>query len=339
MLNGTVVGPYIAPPTGSDLEKWIDEDPPMKLRILHYLVQCALPAGTNVQITYRGATTTTAGVANLGPGIQAGEMSSLERQSVSACLLARVNARGDVIMIDMWGPFPGFDSVTPTELSQFSVTEAAFFGDIFAYPPVALMGTPSGYNRCSSRACVRPDGSCDCGILGDAVVGCLQEGVEQGTTESYFNECYQLSGAQQFFYQIITTRITPKPLGAMCAGKWECASQICAAGVCSSPLADGTSCAADDQCQSQNCQAGVCTPKLACGMACQDGIECANGFCSWPGYLCGHSQGAACSVGADCASCDCYHGNCGGGRVSGAPCASNADCASHSCAKKVGRCS
>src|SRR5690348_7742957 len=40
LANG-ITGPYIAPVSRSDLDKWIAKSPTMNTRILKYLVQCA----------------------------------------------------------------------------------------------------------------------------------------------------------------------------------------------------------------------------------------------------------------------------------------------------------
>jgi hypothetical protein len=306
-------------------------------------VQCALPADRSVQIIYRGSTMTAGGVANLGPGIQSGEMTVTEQKAVSACLLARVNARGDVVSIDMWGPFAGFNTTSSAELAQFTVTEAGFFGNVFAYPPQAWIYTAPSYNTCSSRACLRPDGSCDCGILAvntpsAATSYCNQNGVMQGTTQRYFDDCNYPAPSfglkVEEYRQIITTRIAVQPLGAQCAANWECQSEICAGGVCSSPFAMGAACLGDYECQTQNCQAGLCAPKRPLGASCANGGECASGGCSWAaGDVCAKTEGMACSSPYDCVSFDCYHGKCGGGLWAGDACTKDLDCAFHRCSR------
>ena len=92
--------PYFAAEDDNDLDRWIDADPEMHERILKYLVECALPPGQEVRLKQDGTTRTLAyGVAGLGPSIQNGLMASDQQHKVSACILARVNAQGEVVDI------------------------------------------------------------------------------------------------------------------------------------------------------------------------------------------------------------------------------------------------
>lgn len=97
-LYGGIPGKTIAPPAGSDLEKWIDFSPTMRERILKYLVQCSLSPSVTVTLRYRGVTETLGtGSASLGLSISAGTMTVPDQEKVTACLLARVNAKGDPV--------------------------------------------------------------------------------------------------------------------------------------------------------------------------------------------------------------------------------------------------
>jgi hypothetical protein len=264
----------------------------------------------------------------------------------------------------MVGPFPGFNTVSADELAQYSVTEAAFFGNLFQFPPIAKMAVATGYHWCASRACVRPDGSCNCGIVEVSGGSCTMNGVIQGTSERYIDYCYDYSDAGYLgdnpdiqTYQVITTRITAKPNGAMCAANWECQSQLCASGQCSAPLSTGSPCTADYQCQTQLCSSGHCFAPLpvggactdfwqcqsqlcssgvcsvlSCGAVCYAAVNCAAGVCGMWG--CGRNQGDACSSPSDCGSCDCYQGLCAGTTPSGIPCWTDLECISHQCAIK-----
>jgi hypothetical protein len=138
----------------------------MHLRILRYLVECALPAGEEVQMLYRDQLTVLGyGVAGLGPGLQAGVMSQSEQEKVTACLLARSNAQGVVVGIDMFGPMSGFDQFDDSDRS-YPYVEAAFFGNLFGSSPQAHVCTASNVQCDELRACERTGTySCDCGIL------------------------------------------------------------------------------------------------------------------------------------------------------------------------------
>jgi hypothetical protein len=181
------------------------------------------------------------------------------------------------------------------------------------------MYTGLGYNLCASRACVRPNGSCDCGILSNAGTTCNQNGTMQGSSDKYYDHCEQWIGLfnRTTYTQIITTRTRALPLGATCAASWECASQICGDGVCSGPQADGASCVGNFDCQSQNCQNGRCVPKGLCGVSCHSGAECAGGYCNGVAHTCGSEAGQYCTTDDNCASCHCSQGLCVGGPLQG----------------------
>jgi hypothetical protein len=171
-LSNGITGPYYAPPAGSGLEQWIDVDPPMRKRILRYLIECALPSPVEVQILYRGQLEVLGrGVGNLGPGLQQGEMGTAEQQKVSACLLARVNARGELVTIDMSGPMGvnQFDQASDAD-NPFVFEEAAFFGNLFLDQPLAYacQGLDSVFigAACVDRSCtLGDDGACSCGVM------------------------------------------------------------------------------------------------------------------------------------------------------------------------------
>src|SRR5690349_18927139 len=83
------------------------------LRIIKDLMECSLPTSVTVRIIYRDTTYTAAGWANLGPTLQRSTgLTSAEQESVSACLLARVNASGTSVQIDLLGPFTGLNTAT-----------------------------------------------------------------------------------------------------------------------------------------------------------------------------------------------------------------------------------
>ena len=209
-LSNGITGPFYAPPAGSALEQWIDVDPPMRKRILRYLIECALPSTVEVQILYRGQLEPLGrGVGNLGPGLQAGEMTLTEQEKVSACLLARVNARGEVITIDMSGPMQDgqFDQ-PPAAGTPFLLPEGAFFGNLFAVEPVAYAcssvdGFELSEGFCPDRSCaLDASGACNCGVMsfiGSCAVGFAprlkqREGCVEGT--DYYAHCYTVSSEE-----------------------------------------------------------------------------------------------------------------------------------------------
>ena len=235
----------LAPPAGSDLEKWIDFAPTMRKRILKYLVQCALSSSATVTLKYRGGTEVlAAGGANLGPSIAAGLMTLPDQEKVTGCLLARVNAKGDSVKLDLFGPMKGFTFATTTELDTYSITEASFYGNVFLSSPKAFIcanaGNPLGL--CSFRACAQPDGSCNCGLItpstqsrpdidpcdginapcGFNTFSTIRGG--QAYFDTYQNSC--TSGGYTWNYPI-TVREAKRGAGANCSASTDCLSGAC----------------------------------------------------------------------------------------------------------------
>ena len=151
-------GPYVDATSGSSLERWIDAEPIQKQLFLRYLVECALPAGTNVGLKYRGETHLIGtGVGNLGPSLQTGVMTTIDQERVSSCLLARTNARGEKVDLDLLGSYPGFER--PSDPAVFKVREGAFYGNLFVSPIEAFVWFP---DRVVARTCTSEG---DCGGL------------------------------------------------------------------------------------------------------------------------------------------------------------------------------
>lgn len=171
-----VVSGSIAPPSNSDLDKWLDVNPTMRRRTIKYLTQCALPSTKSVALTHNGTTETYTGVLNLGPGWATSgtaQMSTAEQEKVSACMLARINTAGAIVNINLIGPDglktgDGWNTRTSTDNTNYPTGEAAFAGNIFLNPPKAFAcgnGTgpfssvpanpsiPSQVSFCGSRAC------------------------------------------------------------------------------------------------------------------------------------------------------------------------------------------
>jgi hypothetical protein len=279
----------IEPPPGSDLEKWIDADPTMRLRVIRYQVECALPAGTAIDVVYRGTAFSFVGQIGLGPSWLVDRMTQTDREGVSACLLARVNARGDQLRITLVGPYAGLNSVTAEELAAYPVREATFFGDLFSSPPTAHV---TSMGACGSRACRAVDGFCECGILspGD---GCIDSGL------GYDTQCEAGEWHRVYSYPM-TTYVAQELPGGACASDGDCIYHNCLAGTCG---AAGAACVGG----------GVggwywmCADPLGCGD---------DSTCGGDGAWCGTDDAA------------CTGGNCSSSGWCGSPCRRNRDCPS-----------
>lgn len=110
--------------------------------VLEYVVQCALPATVTAKATYDGQEFRFRGAMGIAPKWQLRALTHEEQAAVSACMLARTNAFGIPVQISIRsneGPLariPGFGTSQP-ERRAFPVFEGAFFGNVFADPPMA----------------------------------------------------------------------------------------------------------------------------------------------------------------------------------------------------------
>ncbi|HEU5061028.1 MAG TPA: hypothetical protein VFU21_31070 [Kofleriaceae bacterium] len=267
-LGNGITGPYYAPPAGSGLEQWIDVDPPARKKVLRYLVECALPAGVEVQLLHRGSLELLGrGIAGLGPSLQSGPMSPIDQQRVTACMLARVNGTGQTVQIAMFGRMGDggeeFERVTTSD-GPYPVPESAFFGNLFAATPQAYACQAVNYPLAEARSCRDLGGGAyDCGVLEFSGWDCsaAQEHYVQcevvwtsDFSRVYYADC--VGGNVRWPY-VLATFIAPKADGELCAADADCASGECGNGVCGGAGAPaGTRCYQDAECASN-----LCSPK------------------------------------------------------------------------------
>ena len=107
----------------------LDVSDPAARELAEYVVSCALPAGEEAVV----GGVAFAGAVGLAPEWAEGACGDACARWLSACLLARVNARGEHVEISMRGPHPALHPV-PGELAEFTQEEGTYFGDLFASP-------------------------------------------------------------------------------------------------------------------------------------------------------------------------------------------------------------
>jgi hypothetical protein len=114
--------------------------------VVRYAIECALPPGESAVL----AGAPVEGVVGLAPQWAHRACDRACREWVSACLVARMNARGERVAIELRGTAPSIARSAPTDLAF----EGAYYGDLFTTPAIAW--------RCrgdlAPRACEGRDG-------------------------------------------------------------------------------------------------------------------------------------------------------------------------------------
>lgn len=152
---------------------------------LKYLVRCALPADSHVGVPHDGTIDRLDGSFGLAPEWTHAALDESGKRWVSACVLGFVNALGEHVLVSMRGNHPNLRAtVSESERRDFAFQEAAFYGDIFAEPPVAFVCRGRGGSRSSpvrdKRLCSDPSeragiSRCEMIIEGDCSAVCAEE--------------------------------------------------------------------------------------------------------------------------------------------------------------------
>jgi len=119
--------------------------PSPALKLMEYTVSCALRADQEVTVRLDGTDHHLYGQIGLAPGWADQACDETCQSWVSACLIARINARGERVEISLRGDHPAL-AVEPGEATAFPHQEAAYYGNLFTDPPVL-------------NACLPPDNS------------------------------------------------------------------------------------------------------------------------------------------------------------------------------------
>jgi len=204
--------------SSSSFSSWFQQHPAESNLFMKYLVHCSVPAGQTR--TYSNGTTTYVwnGGLGLAPAWSNGSPATLEEQQVvSSCLAALVNKYGRTVQISIRGtsaqgqPIP----TTPSELSNFTIREACFFGNLFNGEGL-FVGNDQGMlppGQSSLRACAL-SGSNECPPL--IHVGTCHGRCQNDTTGSYFTQC-TINGVS---YHALTTRLRHQDI-------YTCGDGIC----------------------------------------------------------------------------------------------------------------
>jgi hypothetical protein len=113
--------------------------------LLSYVVSCAIPHGVMLLAEHGGETYEFPGQIGLAPKWLRRSLHESEQRWVSACLIARVNRFGIPVSISIRGPHDAL-KVSAAEANDYSVEEAAFYGNVFT-----PLHEPLIWNACRGR--------------------------------------------------------------------------------------------------------------------------------------------------------------------------------------------
>jgi hypothetical protein len=151
---------------------------PLAAEFLKYVVSCALGANQSLTLTVGGQTTTFPGSLGLAPqwGMSGGSCDGSCQRWVSACVLARVDAKGVEREISVRGLHP---ALLPSwsELTTYTQREATYFGNVFAPgQPRFLCLPPSA--KSDPRVCGDSMSNCPMTVVGNNCASdCLMQGL------------------------------------------------------------------------------------------------------------------------------------------------------------------
>jgi hypothetical protein len=145
---------------------------------LQYMVGCALDTTQSFSFTWTDSvgalrSETYWGTLGLATSWQSSPLNPVEQQWVSACLASRVNWYGVSVMISSRGPHEALNESGTIELTQYTKSEGAFWGNLFGTAPqvYSCYTSPNIANsRLRLRDCAaghqNADGTiAECGVL------------------------------------------------------------------------------------------------------------------------------------------------------------------------------
>jgi hypothetical protein len=143
---------------------------PLVQDFVSYVVSCALPENDSVSYDIAGATYTFAGDLGLAPEWKLGACGEHCQRWVTACMLARLNKKGEHVQISLRGEHPAL-AVEPHEVQDFRTREAAYYGNLFA-PRQPIFACYSPGTPTIARVCGESLAGCPMTVVGSCGQAC-----------------------------------------------------------------------------------------------------------------------------------------------------------------------
>jgi hypothetical protein len=129
-------------------------------QVFQDIVNCALPAGEVIDVTNSTGSYSFSGGLGLAPewGEPGGFCGPLCKEWVSACVISRIDFKGEQVEISLRGDSPALQT-SAAERATYTAREATYYGDIFS-PQLNLY------------ACLSPGQTEDTRVCGPTIKGC-----------------------------------------------------------------------------------------------------------------------------------------------------------------------
>lgn len=211
---------------------WFQQNALTTSLLMKYLVRCAVPAGQSRTYWDGYSFYSWPGSLGLAPSWSGGTPVTVEeQQAVSACLAALVNKYGRTVGISVLGATAQGQLIpyTNTELADYPVREACFFGNLFSDEGLFVGNdqAPLAPSQSSLRACALEGGN-QCPPL--VHIGGCQASCTLDPTGTYYTQCTRNGKT----YRPITTRLRAQEV------------VVCGDGICQPSESCGSSNRSDD---------------------------------------------------------------------------------------------
>ena len=178
--------------------------------LMKYIVRCALPGGTSSSFKDSGGTLHTwYGEIGVAPNWSTGALTSTEQRWVSSCVTSLVNADATSVIVSQRGENDSPYVMMPDEATNYPVTEGAYFGNMFADPPVYYACNNGAYTteRLPGRRCTLAAGNCSPITLTSSCQSICQS--EPRTVDSVPFTVYHDCTVDSVTYPEVTTIFVP----------------------------------------------------------------------------------------------------------------------------------
>lgn len=173
--------------------------------LVSYLAGCALDRDDSIVLSPNGVAEKHDGYFGLASSWKTSTPTEEEQRWLSACLLARTNAFGRKVFVQLRGAHPKLGM--PVEAP--AVEEGAFYGDVFQKP--AVMYACEGERRGTSaaladRVCADRDGDGTKTRCGFVYEGRCSDVCERDPSTGYYRRC---RGGERRYEEVVTVYLAP----------------------------------------------------------------------------------------------------------------------------------